>query len=207
MFEADGEHFHHRLLKLGINHRRAVMMLHGVGLLLATLGVGSLFLSNKQAAVLLLTIIAAGTSMPEVATSVMAAIRGERDIAVGNVIGSNTFNVLGCLGVSGLVSGQGLAIAPAVMNFDIWVMLAVAIACLPVFVAGREIGLVSLVGQVYGLIGQYYGHLGTAEDRRRARRARRVVLGEDDRAHELLVPERLVLEVAQIAHRLHLRIL
>jgi cation:H+ antiporter len=87
-----------------------------------------------------LTIIAAGTSMPEVATSVMAAIRGERDIAVGNVVGSNTFNVLGCLGLSGLASSDGLAIAPAVMNFDIWVMIAVALACLPVFVSGREIG-------------------------------------------------------------------
>jgi cation:H+ antiporter len=87
-----------------------------------------------------LTIIAAGTSMPEVATSITAAIRGERDIAVGNVVGSSTFNILGCLGVSGLASGAGLTIAPAVMNFDIWVMLAVALACLPVFVAGREIG-------------------------------------------------------------------
>jgi len=87
-----------------------------------------------------LTIIAAGTSMPEVATSITAAIRGERDIAVGNVVGSNTFNILGCLGASGLAGGNGLTIAPAVMNFDIWVMLAVAIACLPVFVAGREIG-------------------------------------------------------------------
>jgi len=87
-----------------------------------------------------LTIIAAGTSMPEVATSVLAAIRGERDIAVGNVVGSNTFNILGCLGASGLASDQGLTIAPAVMNFDIWVMIAVALACLPVFVAGREIG-------------------------------------------------------------------
>ena len=87
-----------------------------------------------------LTIIAAGTSMPEVATSVMAAIRGERDIAVGNVIGSNTFNILGCLGLSGLVSRSGLDIAPAVMNFDIWVMIAVAVACLPVFLFGRRIG-------------------------------------------------------------------
>jgi len=87
-----------------------------------------------------LTIIAAGTSMPEVATSVLAAIRGERDIAVGNVIGSNTFNILGCLGLSGLVSRSGLDIAPAVMNFDIWVMIAVAVACLPVFLLGRRIG-------------------------------------------------------------------
>ena len=87
-----------------------------------------------------LTIVAAGTSMPEVATSVTAAIKGERDIAVGNVVGSNTFNILGCLGLSGLVSGDlGLAMAPSLLAFDIWVMLAVALACLPVFITGREI--------------------------------------------------------------------
>ncbi len=87
-----------------------------------------------------LTIVAAGTSMPEVATSITAAIKGERDIAVGNVVGSNTFNILGCLGVSGLVSGNlGLTIAPSLLAFDIWVMLAVALACLPVFMTGREI--------------------------------------------------------------------
>ncbi len=87
-----------------------------------------------------LTIVAAGTSMPEVATSITAAIKGERDIAVGNVVGSNTFNILGCLGLSGLVSGDlGLAVASSVLAFDIWVMLAVALACLPVFMTGREI--------------------------------------------------------------------
>ena len=87
-----------------------------------------------------LTIVAAGTSMPEVATSITAAIKGERDIAVGNVVGSNTFNILGCLGLSGLVSGDlGLAMAPSLLSFDIWVMLAVALACLPIFITGREI--------------------------------------------------------------------
>ena len=87
-----------------------------------------------------LTIVAAGTSMPEVATSISAALKGERDIAVGNVVGSNTFNILGCLGLTGLVSGDlGLAVAPSIMAFDIWVMLAVALACLPVFMTGREI--------------------------------------------------------------------
>ena len=87
-----------------------------------------------------LTIVAAGTSMPEVATSVAAALKGERDIAVGNVVGSNTFNILGCLGLSGLVAGSaGLAVAPSLLAFDIWVMLAVALACLPIFLSGREI--------------------------------------------------------------------
>ncbi len=87
-----------------------------------------------------LTIIAAGTSMPEFATSVLAAIRGERDIAIGNCVGSNTFNILGCLGISGLVGGQGLSVSEPVLRFDVWVMAAVALACLPVFISGREIG-------------------------------------------------------------------
>jgi cation:H+ antiporter len=87
-----------------------------------------------------LTIIAVGTSMPEVATSVTAAVRGERDIAVGNVVGSSTLNILGCLGLAGVVSPGGLGIAQAVLNFDLWVMLAVAFACLPVFIVRSEIG-------------------------------------------------------------------
>jgi cation:H+ antiporter len=86
-----------------------------------------------------LTIVAAGTSMPEVATSITAALKGERDIAVGNVVGSNTFNILGCVGLSGLASGSGLVLPPSLLAFDIWVMLAVALACLPVFMTGREI--------------------------------------------------------------------
>ncbi|MDM7462364.1 MAG: calcium/sodium antiporter [Tepidimonas taiwanensis] len=87
-----------------------------------------------------LTIVAAGTSMPEVATSLAAAFKGERDIAVGNVVGSNTFNILGCVGVAGVASGSaGLVLAPSVLAFDLWVMLAVALACLPVFLTGREI--------------------------------------------------------------------
>jgi len=92
-----------------------------------------------------LTLIAAGTSMPEVAASVVAALKGERDIAVGNVVGSCVFNVLGCVGVAGLAAastgagGGALLVPTAALNFDLWVMLAVALACLPVFLTGREI--------------------------------------------------------------------
>lgn len=90
--------------------------------------------------VIALTIVAAGTSMPEVATSITAAIKGERDIAVGNVVGSNTFNVFGCMGLASLVSGQtGLVVPQAAINFDLWVMVAVALACVPVFMTGRVI--------------------------------------------------------------------
>jgi len=89
--------------------------------------------------VIALTVVAAGTSMPEVATSVTAALKGERDIAVGNVVGSNTFNILGCLGASGLAAAGGLPVPPAALAFDLWVLLAVSFACLPVFLTGREI--------------------------------------------------------------------
>ncbi len=86
-----------------------------------------------------LTIVAAGTSMPEVATSVIATLKGERDIAVGNVIGSNIFNILACLGLSSLVAPNGLDIPGSVLAFDFWVMLAVALICLPIFFSGRVI--------------------------------------------------------------------
>ncbi|SFF51352.1 cation:H+ antiporter, partial [Nannocystis exedens] len=83
-----------------------------------------------------LTIVAAGTSLPEVATSVLAAIRGQRDIAVGNVVGSNIFNVLCVLGISAAVAPSGVAVAPAALSFDIPVMTAVAVSCLPLFITG-----------------------------------------------------------------------
>ena len=86
-----------------------------------------------------LTIVAAGTSMPEVATSLVAAIRGERDIAVGNVVGSNIFNILAVLGLSALVSPDSLPVASGMLTIDMPFMIAVAIACLPIFLTGHTI--------------------------------------------------------------------
>lgn len=86
-----------------------------------------------------LTIVAAGTSLPELATSILATIRGERDIAVGNVVGSNIYNILGVLGLAAVLSPVGVAAAPAVVDFDIPVMLATAVACLPIFFTGHTI--------------------------------------------------------------------
>jgi cation:H+ antiporter len=88
-----------------------------------------------------LTIVAAGTSLPEVATSIVASIRGQRDIAVGNVVGSNIFNILAVLGFSTLFSrgGVGINVAESALRFDIPVMIAVALACLPIFFTGRVI--------------------------------------------------------------------
>lgn len=87
-----------------------------------------------------LTIVAAGTSLPEVVTSVIAAVRGERDIAVGNVVGSNIFNILGVLGCASIVAPAGIEVTTAVSRFDLPVMIVVAFACLPIFYTG---GLIS----------------------------------------------------------------
>lgn len=86
-----------------------------------------------------LTVIAAGTSMPEAVTSVVASLRGQRDIAVGNVVGSNIFNLLAVLGLGSLAAPAGLEISAAALRFDIPVMTAVALACLPVFFTGQVI--------------------------------------------------------------------
>jgi len=86
-----------------------------------------------------LTLVAAGTSMPELATSVVASLRGERDIAVGNVVGSNMFNILAVLGLTGLVAGDGVPVAGSALRVDIPVMIAVAVICLPSFFTGRII--------------------------------------------------------------------
>lgn len=86
-----------------------------------------------------LTVVAIGTSLPELATSVMASIRGQRDIAVGNVVGSNIFNILAVLGLSGLLAPNGISVPVAALTFDLPVMIAVAIACLPIFFTRHRI--------------------------------------------------------------------
>jgi cation:H+ antiporter len=113
------------LLLVGANR-----LVHGAVEVARMLGVSELMIG--------LTIIAAGTSMPEVATSLIAALRGQRDIAVGNIVGSNIFNLLMVLGVTAAVSPSGVAVAPEAMRFDLPIMLAVALVCLPIFfTAGR----------------------------------------------------------------------
>ena len=86
-----------------------------------------------------LTIVSVGTSLPELATSVMASIRGERDIAVGNVLGSNIFNILAVLGLAGMISPDGIVVSQAAIEFNAPVAVAVAFACLPIFYSGSQI--------------------------------------------------------------------
>lgn len=86
-----------------------------------------------------LTVIAISTSLPQLATSLLAALRGQRDIAVGNVIGSNLFNLLGVLGFTALVAPSPLSVSPNALDFDLPVLLSVALLCLPVFYSGYRI--------------------------------------------------------------------
>ncbi len=80
-----------------------------------------------------LTVVTAGTTMPEAVTAVIASMRGQRDLAVGNVVGSNIFNVLAVMGIAAVASGSGVPVSPAAIRFDMPVMVVVAAACLPVF--------------------------------------------------------------------------
>ncbi|WP_172613040.1 calcium/sodium antiporter [Pseudomonas graminis] len=103
-----------------------------------------------------LTVIAVATSLPALMTSLIAALRGERDIAVGNIIGSNLFNLLGGLGITALISTGPLSISPNALDFDLPVMLGVAALCVPLFYSGYRItrleGLLMLgLYAVYGL--------------------------------------------------------
>lgn len=86
-----------------------------------------------------LTIVAAGTSLPEVVTSVMATIKGERDIAIGNAVGSSIFNILSIVGIASLVTPGGLNVPQSIINFDLPIMIATAVACLPIFFSGMTI--------------------------------------------------------------------
>ncbi|WP_336975265.1 calcium/sodium antiporter [Sphingobium aromaticiconvertens] len=89
-----------------------------------------------------LTIVAIGTSAPELVTTIISTFRGERDIAIGNLIGSSVYNILVILGVTCLVSANGVDVGRHLIRIDIPVMLGVALLCIPVFVSRREISRV-----------------------------------------------------------------
>ncbi|WP_218221616.1 calcium/sodium antiporter [Nesterenkonia sp. Act20] len=87
-----------------------------------------------------LTIVAIGTSLPELATSVIAALRGERDMAVGNLVGSNIFNIGAVLGLTAVIAPGGIEVDPAAVHFDLPVMIATALVLLPLAFTAAAIG-------------------------------------------------------------------
>lgn len=93
-------------------------------------------------AVIGLTIVAIGTSAPELVTSIVATLRHERDVAIGNLLGSSIYNILLILGLAALAAPAGLAVTRNLQLFDIPLMTLVALACVPVFLTGRCISRV-----------------------------------------------------------------
>ena len=110
------------LLGLGVLIAGSELLVKGAVVIARSLGVGETIIS--------LTIIAAGTSMPELASSIVATIKKEYDIAIGNIIGSNIFNILAIIGISGIVNPLT---AIAISNIDLYVMLGVTLLLLPFF--------------------------------------------------------------------------
>ncbi|MFO0914846.1 MAG: calcium/sodium antiporter [Pirellulales bacterium] len=115
------------------------------GLLLLTVGARWLVAGAAAVAVRLgvsdliigLTIVAVGTSLPEVAAALVAGLRGQRDIAVGNVIGSNIFNMLVVLGIPALATPYGIDVPRSALILDFPILMAVSLVCLPIFFTGN----------------------------------------------------------------------
>jgi len=102
-----------------------------------------------------LTVIAIGTSSPELVTTVVSTIRNQRDIAVGNLLGSSAYNILFILGITCIVPSSAIPVAPLLTAVDIPVMTAVAFLCIPVFYSGRQITRAE--GALF--VGTYMGYL------------------------------------------------
>lgn len=105
-----------------------------------------------------LTVVAFGTSAPELAVSVKSAWSGQTELAIANVVGSNIFNILCVLGISGIISPEALQAGVQLQSLDIPVMLAAAVLCLPLFITGASLN--RLEGLVFlALYGVYLGYL------------------------------------------------
>ncbi|GAB5896959.1 calcium/sodium antiporter [Mycolicibacterium mageritense] len=86
-----------------------------------------------------LTVVAIGTSAPELVTTVVSTVRGERDVAIGNLLGSSIYNIVLILGVTCLVPAHGLPVSQSLVRVDIPIMAAAALVCIPIFISGRRI--------------------------------------------------------------------
>ncbi len=129
---------HSRWRDAGLVIAGLAMLVVGAGWLVDGAVAGARYLGVDDV-VIGLTVVAVGTSLPEIATSIAASLKGERDIAVGNVVGSNLFNLLGVLGAAALVAPAGIPVPESALHFDLPVMVAASVACLPIFFHGRAV--------------------------------------------------------------------
>ena len=104
-----------------------------------------------------LTVVAVGTSAPELATTIMATLKNERDIATGNLIGNSTYNILFVLGVTCLATPSGVPVDTSLLHVDLPLAALVAMLCVPIFVTDRRIS--RLEGALF--VTAYAVYLGT----------------------------------------------
>lgn len=109
----------------------ARLLVYGASAIASALGVSDLLIG--------LTVVAIGTSLPELVTCVVAVLRGERDMAVGNIVGSNVFNLGAVLGLTAVIAPGGIEIAPPALRFDLPIMVAVALVLLPIALTGLDV--------------------------------------------------------------------
>lgn len=138
------------LLGLGLLVGGSNLLVDGCVQLATMFGVSNLVIG--------LTVVAIGTSMPELVTSVVAGRQGHLDLAVGNVVGSNILNILAVLGISAVAAPNGVEVEGRALAFDIPVMIAISVACLPVFLSGHSISRFE-GGLMFSLFVVYTGYL------------------------------------------------
>lgn len=124
--------------QLGAIGAGAVMLVFGSDVLVegATTVAHALGIPDR---VIGLTIVAVGTSLPELAASLTATLKGERDLAVGNVLGSNIYNVLAVVGLTGLIARGGIEVGGDALAVDFPVLMGASLACVPIFFVGTHI--------------------------------------------------------------------
>ena len=136
--EIEGVSFrpHSILGSLGFLGAGIALLVVGAELLIQG-GIDIAFAAGVSEATIGITLIALGTSLPELATSIVAAIRRHGDVAIGNVIGSNLFNILGVMGVTSVV--RTVPISEQIVSYELWIMLSAAILATPFILFGRPI--------------------------------------------------------------------
>jgi cation:H+ antiporter len=151
---------HEAQLLTKVPHNSVLIAIAVIGSLLVLIAGSKLLLSGATGIATLLgvpkeviglTVVAVGTSLPELTISVIAAIRGQSDVAVGNILGSNIFNTLAILGLSGLVNP--LVVGEGVVQFDQWIMLAASVVLTFFLITGRKLSRFEGLLLLFGYLG------------------------------------------------------
>ena len=129
----------HRLTRIGLSLMLGLALVVVGAELLVEGAVSAAHALGVSDAVVGLTVIAIGTSAPELVTTIMSTVRGDRDIAIGNLLGSSIYNIVAVLGLTVLVAPNGVPVSGEVLNADLILLLAAMVAAVPVLVSGARI--------------------------------------------------------------------